>query len=264
MFNIILCMDENNLDGLFATINSIVQNALEMKNIKFNILVYDNIEYVSDKLNKCFGTDFDVELKQFIDYPEYENFLKLNINVVNSDKKFKYITNMMNFSRFYVPLIFDKINIGLYLDTDVIVQTDITKIFDGIDESVKIASPLNKPLSIMEIDKQFNMKGYGFNTGVYILNFCYWRNNNLTKECEKLMIKHKTTPLFKLGTQPIINILFYEQCKNIDKKWNRTGLGSDEYSIEKLKAQYILHWTGPKKPWFHDGLNKAIWEKYKI
>lgn len=262
MFNIVLCMDENNIDGLFTVINSIVKTTNDIKNIKFSILTYDNKEFLNKKLLEYFGDNIVYRLEQFIDYSDYQKFLEENISVAGSEKKFKYIANIMNFSRFYIPLIFKDIDIGLYLDTDVIIQTDIIKIFDTVVQPLIIASPLNKPIETMEIDKQFNMTGYGFNTGVYMLNFVYWRENDLTIKCEELMLRHKSIPLFKLGTQPIINILFYEKCINIDKRWNFTGLGTNEYSLEKLERQYILHWTGPKKPWLSDGLNKNAWEKY--
>lgn len=266
ILNIVLSMDENNLDGMLTVINSIVTNTKHLDKIVFYLLVYeDSNEEIKNNLTRYFVNKIKYKIEEFIKYPAYVDFLNANMNITNTNKKFKHISNIMNFARFYLPLIYDNIDFGLYLDSDIVVQVDILDILNNIDiENTIIASPLTKPIDSMQIHEKFGMTGNGFNTGVYFLNFKYWRDNNLTQKCEEIMIEHKITPLFILGTQPIINILFYEKCINLDKKWNYTGLGSKEYDQAKLARQYILHWTGEHKPWNDGGLNKAAWEKYKI
>lgn len=268
MYHITLSLDENNISGLIATINSILLNTKESNNLIFNILVYENVQLFEEIIKKYFGKYQSIfNIREFKVYTNYVDFLNENINVL--DKKFNYIANIMNFARFYLPEIFNEINIGVYLDSDIIVQHDITEIFQDPNllanlNDFKIASPLNRDLSDMEFDESLNMMGKGFNTGVYILNFDYWRSNNLTKKCEEIMIQHKQKKLFKLGTQPIINILFYNNCTNINKRWNITGLGSKIMDSKYLENGYILHWTGSKKPWLIDGLNKSFWNTYNI
>ncbi len=274
MLNIVLSMDENNLDGLFATLNSIIINTKHIRDIKFNILAYDNGDMIKS-LMTTFGSDINYELKEFKFYTKEITFLKKTMCVVHSNN---YIMNIMNFARFYLPFIFPDIEYALYLDTDTIIQTDIINIMNNIDLPKKlneliIASPLNRKLSTMNFDPIFKMdcNNLGFNTGVLLINFNYWRKNNVTKQCEDIMIMHKNAhdaipskTLFTLGTQPILNIIFYQKCLNLNKKWNFTGLGSKIYDLEKLNRQYILHWTGICKPWNNDGLNKSSWIRYKI
>ena len=282
MYNIFLISDLNHSPGLFALINSIYLNTNNHRKIKLNILVYENKKFFIDKIDQILNNKIIYEIKEFIKYTKYINILKNNINVIDNtkNKKFKYIDNLLNFSRFFLPNIFDNVDIGIYLDVDMIVLTDITKICQFINEennkfikfnSTKInindfncASCLNRSLSLMNYNKKFNINNelYGFNAGIYIFNFKKWMNENLTDKCFSIMKEHKEKNLFKGGTQPIINLIYYNKCINIDSKWNKTGLGSNEYSIQKLKNYFILHWTGRKKPWLENGLNKEIWNNY--
>lgn len=268
MYHISLSLDENNIIGLLKVIKSIIVNTKKIDEIKFSILVYDN----KDELTKIIDDKFEninYEIKEFVNYGKYINFLNENMYVNDTTGKFEYISNVMNFARFYLPIIFESIDIAVYLDSDIIVRCDITNIFNDKNlptdkNDIVIASPLNRPLECMNFDEKLNMIGMGFNTGVYILNFDYWRKENLTDRCEEIMIRHKNEKLFKLGTQPIINILFYKKCINIDKRWNITGLGSNELEYNRLKNGYILHWSGPNKPWTENGYNKKIWYECEI
>lgn len=260
MINIMMSLDDNNISGLLATINSILKNT--QSDIKFHILIFENSKFYYDLIYKYFP-HINVQIKEFKNYSNYANFLNDNINV--SDKKFQYISNIMNFARFYLPQIFDDVNIAVYLDTDVIVQHDIITILDHIDlDNFYIAASINRELSEMKFDESLNMIGKGFNTGVYVLNCDYWKRAKLTTRCEYIMIQHKQRILFKLGTQPILNIIFYKMCTDISKKWNYTGLGSKIMNKSKMDTAYILHWTGPNKPWLETGLNKEYWIKYDL
>lgn len=265
MINITLSLDENNVDGLLTVIKSIETNTTKFDDIFFYILIYDNIDEIKRKIETVFPK-IHMQIIEFYKYTEHVNFLNENMYVNNDLGKFEYIKNIMNFARFYIPQIFD-IDLCIYLDTDLVVNTDIFNIFNDSNLPAKIsdliiASPMNRPLDCMKFDSKLNMKGDGFNTGVYILNVKYWRDNNFTKKCEEIMIDHKKNNLFNLGTQPIINLLYYNKCTNINKKWNITGLGTNEIDINKLNAGYILHWSGSKKPWLENGLNKEMWKKY--
>ena len=67
------------------------------------------------------------------------------------------------------------------------------------------------------------------------------------------------------GTQPLMNLIFNDKTKNIDPRWNFTGLGWErKLSRDALSKAYILHWSGPRKPWLEEGLYKSYWKEYQI
>ena len=263
MYHITLCSDENNYSGLLAVINSIKMNTKRLNDIKFHILVYENSDDLAKKMDIAFAGTVSYEIKELSKYSHITSFLN-DTMVIHGGEKFKHILNIMNFARFYMPIIFEDVDFGLYLDTDMIVLTDITNIFNEVvlDDSLTIAVPNKaRPVKFFSGPIKYVL---GFNAGIYILNFVYWRNNNILSECEKIMVQNKENRMFDLGTQPILNLIFNKNWKPIDRRWNFTNLGSRIIDDKKTNSQFVLHWTGTKKPWLDDGLNKEYWEKYKI
>lgn len=266
MLNIFLSTDEHNIVGLLTTINSIIKNTVHIQKIKFYILSYNEEEeqLLTTHINKNFNINYKID--NFKKYEIYDKFLNENMKV--NGGKFEYIKNIMNFARFYLPIIFNEVDIALYLDTDVIVNVDIFNITKHVfNLNFVMATSLNRKLEHMNFNNKLKIDNnkMGFNTGVYLYNCKYWRNNKFTEKCEQIMMEHKEKSLFSLGTQPIMNLLYYDlNIINLDCRWNVTGLGT--FKIAKVKAQnaFILHWTGKLKPWLENGLNKHIWEKYKI
>ena len=125
IYNIFLISDKNHMKGFFAVLKSIKLNTKNYKNIKINIIIYDNKEYYIKEIDKILENKIEYEIKELIQYPEYINELKDNINIVNNDK---HVDNILNFSRFFIPLIYSNIDLGIYLDVDMIVLNDITNI----------------------------------------------------------------------------------------------------------------------------------------
>ena len=169
----------------------------------------------------------------------------------------------MNYTRFYLPEIFPEVKTGLYLDTDMVVQTDLTALLHAGLTSHIVAAPLNRRFE--GYHKDLELSGGGFNAGFLLINFEHWRANNVTQALEYVMKRHKKRTLFNGGTQPILNLVFYQQCFHMYNFWNRTGLGwKEDMSPVRLKEKWILHWTGKRKPWLENGLYKEFWEKYRI
>ena len=80
------------------------------------------------------------------------------------------------------------------------------------------------------------------------------------------MKQHKKSKkgLFSNGTQPILNMVFYKNFQEIPKVWNTTGLGGRIVDKKYISNAKGLHWNGKFKPWNEDGLNKQLWEPYKL
>lgn len=82
-----------------------------------------------------------------------------------------------------------------------------------------------------------------------------------------MMLAHKKSskPLFGLGTQPILNNVFYQSYGMLDQRWNIVGLGGNPtIARDKLKGGYVLHWNGKLKPWSKGGLYRDLWRRYNV
>ncbi len=260
--NICFSTDINESKYLHVVINSILKNTKSPENIFFFILV-DNDESIQI-INQNITNKNNVNLK-ILHYND-KKFILENMKVLCNYSS-QHISNVMNFARFFLPFMFN-IDEFLYLDVDIIVKKDI---FDLKRETDLIKFPLWAVHNVTmifsdEIKEKYSIiKNKYFNAGVMYIDSKYWRENNITEKCKNIMIEHKNSEegMFKLGTQPILNIIFNNISGSLDEKWNLNELGfNPSISREKLDDTYILHWAGKQKPWKKDGLYKNEWYEY--
>ena len=274
MVYLFFCVDENTIKGLYATIHSIILHKKnKTKSYNFCILGTNDVRYYLDMVNKYPYDKFHIA--NFYDR-KYNNQRQILFKILKANN---YHTdniahgNLMNYARIYLPEIFKFVNKGIYLDVDLIIQRDIKDLYDIELGRHLCASPLtrnlkkfmNFPDEIPELNIKINNDINGFNTGVYLFSPKLWREQNLTGQSIQILIYNLTHKIMRHGTQPLINLIFNNCTKNIDSKWNFTGLGWERnLDPGDIKKAYILHWSGPKKPWLENGLYKTIWEKYDI
>ena len=243
--------------------------------LKFYILVKEDKEKYILNLKKYFNINFFIaEFNEETRNVQY-NFL---IDYLSSKKAGKAVhLNLMNYARIFLLDIFDINGICVYLDTDIIVQTDILNLLEyKLCDNYPCGAVLNRNMSYFDY-KNFSIDNIdfipdksfiGFNTGVYMFDSEYWKKKELTKYSISILKLNKKKTIMNSGTQPLINLLFYKKTLNIDEKWNTAHVGSMEWQWErhnfpkKLDEGYILHWSGGAKPWLKNGLWKKYWEKY--
>jgi len=266
IFHVLFSTDFQHREGLFALINSILENTHSPGNFYFHILVDDNSDYYEHVLKCRFNGPFRYEVVSFKDTRQYErniDFLIDYIYVKGGARETGRIDNLMNFARFYLPEIFPDVDVGLYLDVDMIVQTDLMRLLSVNLFSNIVASPLNR--TFWNYHSSLEMTGKGFNTGFLLTDFHRWRENNVSQAIENVMNMHRSRNLFGGGTQPVLNVVFYNQCTHLQCLWNVGGLGCRKHlDTEHLEQAWILHWSGGCKPWLENGLYKEFWEKYRI
>lgn len=251
MYNIFFSIDMNDAIIIHALINSIMSNTDKISELQFNFLLDSNTtkEYIDDMMRTMFSTAiYSTNVLNNIDIM----FINNNIRI----KGPQYLHNTMNFARFWLPIYFPDVDFGLYLDSDMIVLSDIKDVFEYC---------LFKDSPFWAVKVREDRKGSKkFNAGMYCFDCNYWKRNNITTKCKDIMIEHKNSRdgLFELGTQPILNIIF-NKYGNLPTKWHVQHLGY-ETSIDKtmLNDACLLHWNGHKKPWKNDGLYKEFWNKY--
>jgi lipopolysaccharide biosynthesis glycosyltransferase len=102
-----------------------------------------------------------------------------------------------------------------------------------------------------------------FSAALLIVNFSYWKNNNITKKCEDIFYENEIQKLHNgVLTQPILNIIFYDKYEIIQDEWNFVPSEHTQNDIKNAKA---IHWAGNIKPWFPHNKNKLhshIWENF--
>ncbi|CAL0322956.1 unnamed protein product [Lupinus luteus] len=192
--------------------------------------------------------------------------------------------SVMNHIRIHLPELFPSLNKVVFLDDDIVVQTDLTPLWDinmngkvigavetcsGGDKFVmskRLKSYLNfsHPLIYENFDPNECAWAYGmniFDLGAWrktniSLSYLYWVEQNIKSDMS----------LWQLGgTLPPGLIAFQDHVHFIDPFWHMLGLGYQEnISFEEAERAGVIHFNGRAKPWLELAFPhlRPLWTKY--
>ncbi|KAE8796021.1 putative galacturonosyltransferase 3 [Hordeum vulgare] len=187
----------------------------------------------------------------------------------------KYLS-MLNHLRFYMPEIHPKLDKILFLDDDVVVQKDLTPLWDvdlkgmvnGAVETCKESfhrfdTYLN--FSHPKISENFDPRACGWAFGMNMFDLKEWKKRNITGIYHYWQNLNEDRKLWKLGTLPPGLITFYNLTHPLDHTWHVLGLGYDPaVDIAEIENAAVVHYNGNYKPWLDLAISKykAYWSKY--
>lgn len=121
-------------------------------------------------------------------------------------------TSALNHLRFYLPKLFPKLDKILLLDHDVIVQRDLTELWNiemmgktnGAVETCQVDNPSFRSMDMFInfsdplVARKFEFNACTWAFGMNIFDLKEWRRRNLTREYEKYLLLVMPTSLFML------------------------------------------------------------------
>jgi len=273
---IIFSINNTYIKQLATVIQSILDTCDKNYSYEFNILSADISKDNQDKL-----TGF-VEKHNFAKI----NFIDLNEKLQNYDLEalmsrrdnYQYIS-IETYFRYFIPELFPKLNKALYLDADILVLEDISKLYmENIDDyycaAIQDTSFTHKLIVKTKKTAQYpnmNFEQYYkeklgkkdpsyFNAGVILLNLENIRKDNII---EKLWDFTKQNSPLEFQDQDALNAVFESKIKFVNPKWNvlkiQKGIIKVLKSKEDIKLQkecckkpYIYHYVGSDKPWIYE------------
>lgn len=242
--------------------------------------------------NRNYGTFYDIYVVTNNLSSESVTILKnmetesVKIIIIKADKgeefdKFKIAGRYVTPSallKFELPeLLPDDLGKVLYLDGDIIVQKDLTAIFNEDIENVYAGVVSDKPTGAEEFRQYYNNKYSSyFNAGVLLLNFKKLREDHIAE----LLIEHRNSNEDRFMDQDTFNIIFREKVTYLSFYYNfcyGTWINNDikqlteHYGLKMVDSKYkwiqeafIIHFTW-RKPWdyFHY-FASDIWLHYYL
>ncbi|XP_042060149.1 probable galacturonosyltransferase 12 [Salvia splendens] len=191
--------------------------------------------------------------------------------------------SLMNHIRINLPEMFPSLNKVVFLDDDIVIQTDLAPLWD-IDMNGKVngavetcrgediyvmskrfKSYLNfsHPLIASNFDPNECAWAYGMN----IFDLEQWRNTNISQTYYYWIEENLKSDLslWQLGTLPPGLIAFRGHVHTINPFWHMLGLGyQDNTTVGDVEAAGVIHFNGRAKPWLDIAFPqlRPLWTKY--
>jgi lipopolysaccharide biosynthesis glycosyltransferase len=186
-----------------------------------------------------------------------------------------YITVAAYSRLFMTDLLPNNLDQVIYLDCDLVIQGDLSKLWNEELEDNYIAA-----VRCMW-DKSKNPR---FNSGVMLINLEKWREENISTKALQFLEQHN----YRYFDQEVLNFLFSDRWQKLDLRWNVQPRAALEYSSwEKspfsqdeyhcfLSDPYIIHYITSSKPWnapasrvpwgdvFFQYLDKTAWSGWRF
>lgn len=199
---------------------------------------------------------------------------------MNADSNLKYrnpkYLSILNHLRFYLPEIFPELDKVLFLDDDIVVQRDLTELWN-IDMQGRVNGAVETcgesfhrfdkylNFSNLLIAKNFDPNACGWAYGMNIFDLEEWRKQGITGIYHQWQNLNKDRQLWKLGTLPPGLITFYHLTFVLDKSWHVLGLGyNPNVDSTEIERAAVIHYNGNMKPWLDIAIPKYrhYWTKY--
>ena len=246
-----------------VTFRSLIKNSNKSKQYDIVVFHTEISEKNQEMLKRDLPSNFSLrffDISQFI-FKYFKDF-----NLVIKDYWSKEI-----YYRILIPLIMPKYKKVLYLDSDVIVQQDISSIFDINFENNEILAVIDSIAPVLNLehnkDRLLHIKKIlkiqkperYFNSGLILFDI---KKINTENYIERLKNAKQVEKLL-FPDQDILNKIFSEKVKLISQSWNYccgtliwhpsylneiTGEFKKDF-ISAHNAPKIIHYTSPKKPW---------------
>lgn len=262
--NLCFTIDNNYPDHLLVTLFSIFENNHSASHYKI-FIIEDNLSCI----NKY-------RLKSYILKNNHEvYFINTEMHELNGGKlKYNFLAHISKIAcaRLLLPSLLPKsINKVLYLDSDIIILSDIKELYD---------MPLGSNLAgMMKNDRDVKYPNFDFdvyhNSGVILINLQAWRENKIEEKMINFLDENKNNffaknPLYKFIDQDSINIALKGRIKTLPSKWNFLYWNSKFWGLDEPvfpSEIKLIHYIGGIKPWDFPGDDKmysiyySYWER---
>ncbi|GFP98011.1 probable galacturonosyltransferase 6 [Phtheirospermum japonicum] len=251
----------DNVLACSVVVNSTISTAREPEKIVFHI-VTDSLNFPAMSMWFLLNSPS----KATVHVQSLDNFhwltTKYNVTLQKEGSVDPRYISELNHLRFYLPDVFTNLNKIVFLDHDVVVRKDLTRLWsismrgkvNGAVQTCKEGEP-----SFRRMDMFVNFTD-PFIANRFDANACTWAFGMNIFD-----LGGNKRPLWKEGSLPIGLLTFYKQTLALDTRWHVLGLGHDS-SVRQgdIDRASVLHFDGIRKPWLDIGFEryKHFWRKH--
>ncbi len=259
--------DDNYVMPTLVAIRSMVENTKKS--------TYINIVVLGNNLSK----------QNVVKIKNMNRFKHISVDVLDKSDIIKNYTNIDQnrhvtpaaLLKFYLPKIFNNYDKILYLDSDTVVQGDLTPLWNT-DITSHYGAVIKDTLCVCDrayMDGIGIKNKYYFNSGIMLLNLANMRKDNITEK----LIDYRLNTNQQFMDQDAFNAVIGHNVKYISWKYNflnwymhvmnkkqLSEFFDDDFNKpfwEIYNSAIILHLGGKEKPWNEDmGYLSVVYKKY--
>lgn len=263
--------DNNFVKYLSVTIQSIINNSSSQYNYDIIILNEDILDDTKEQFQHLIKDKKNFSIR-FFNMKKYVSQYNMKNWFVSRHVK------MVAYFRIFIADILQHFNKAIYLDSDVILNTDIATLYNVDIENYAVGAVRDFVISNISKDCELSIPGFYlyaknilnisnlnhyFNSGVMLLNIKKINDNKLVRKMTSLAQENN----YMFWDQDIYNKVLSGNVKLLDESWNtQINSGIDILSslymkpIDKIK---ILHFCSSYKPWTIRNLKYSyLWWHY--
>lgn len=247
-------------DDKFALPTAVaIQSLFNNRNIQLVYHIYIVCNQVSESNCNKF---LEMKKENFDIYPVFVSETQLHQQFIKAD----FPVSVSATFKFFLPELFPDLKKALYIDGDVIIQSDLAKLYftDVSDVYAGVIKDYHALTFKGDVWERLGIKlSAYFNSGIMLLNLDKMRTENITQK----LIEYRLNGINYYMDQDALNVVFNDNVIYIDFKYNLTLTNWRNKSSEELSNYYeipfevdkydylrnadIVHFASSDKPWVY-------------
>ena len=254
-------IDEPYAPYLAVAICSLFENASPKYRYRVHVMHQDVGEEVQSRIMRLARPGCEIE---FAPMEEYIHKVAHVAEHASMKLRGDYFT-LTIFYRLFIPVMFPQYTKGIYLDSDIVVPGDISKMYEtdlgdnllGVihDYSISGLKPL---VDYTEMAVGVPYETY-FNSGILLMNMERLREVHLAERFFEVLGKYYFDTV--APDQDYFNALCHGKVTYLDPAWDAMPCPG----MEPMENPQLIHYNLFQKPWLYDGIQYAdtFWEYAK-
>jgi lipopolysaccharide biosynthesis glycosyltransferase len=172
------------------------------------------------------------------------------IDLKNIDLSYlpEYSQPVSTYYRLLLPSLLKNRNRTIYLDSDLVVEIDLSELFDADLNGHPLGGVPDRDAIQQGLQAHINRHGdFYINAGVLVMDLHQWREQNIAEQCMQWLTENPT--IATMMDQDAINHTLYKRKVFFDKKFNLNPIHDPPVKTLAEISERVLHFAGAIKPW---------------
>ena len=244
---IFFTIDNSYAPYISVAIKSIIENASKDYNYKLIVLHQELNQENMDKISSLEKEGFEIK------FVYMKDGLETITDRVENRLRCDYFTLTIYF-RLFIPDMFPEYDKGIYIDSDVVVPGDISKLYNhelgnNLIGACADKSVVDVPELAKYMEEAVGVSRYEYvNSGVLLMNLKEMRETEFTKKFLTLLNKYHFDCI--APDQDYLNAMCNRKILYIDESWDAMPTEGKE----PLANPNLIHYNLFQKPWCYDNI----------